>query len=231
MKKITLILAAVLIILSIMATAVFANSANPPSWRGDAGSTFQEWTFTNDYNDTNIAPDSGYINSYGIPSLSIVLGGEFAEGYIEGDFMPPETGVWDLGINGTMNISIPNSSNTSADSYKLIKVQVTYFDSSPLYAPSVFINHNALLLDSGTTWVSNEQGFPGDWMSYWSEWQITPNPTNEEITIMSSTSGSLIDQVVVDTKCVGTTVVPEPSSILALIAGIPGLLLLKRRKI
>jgi hypothetical protein len=82
MKKTTLITILALVMLSIMTAAVFAHDVNPPAWRGDSGSTFQEWTFTNDDDDTNVAPDNGYINSYGTPSLNIVLG-DFAGGYIE----------------------------------------------------------------------------------------------------------------------------------------------------
>jgi hypothetical protein len=198
---------------------LFAAAATPddlvqPSWRGSDGSTLQVWTFDDD--DNPAAPETDN-NPYGTAEATITVG-DFGEEWLDTVSFGSQTGIWDLGREGTIVLDIPNSSE--ALPYKEIWLQVTYYDSI-VKAPVVTI--------PGATFVSDqtlvvEEDDLGDWLLDQSVWRIEPNPSSEEITLTADWNGSTIDQVVVDTICI-----PEPATAIILAIGTMAAIMRRRR--
>lgn len=197
---------------------VFAASTTP-TWRGDDGSTYQQWTFDNDANPA--APPNVY-NPYGTPSATITVG-DFGEGWL--DSLPglgSMSGYWDLGSAGQISIDIPNR---PGGAYKELWVLVTYFEDMTA-APAVTVQSQGQvsILDEVTFQVEAvDTG--GAWMAYFGKWQIVPNPENERVLITGDMFGSIIDGIEIDTICV-----PEPTSLLSLLVGGSLLPILRRRR-
>lgn len=195
-----------------------------PWQRGDPGSTYQLWEFTE-----NPGPEpAAYSNPYGVPLL-LIGNGTYP------DWVPgPDQAViptWHLGsieqgadgtiteMPGTVELSIPNK--PIPNFHKLVYVQITSDKGVLANQPPVSI----------PAWTSVTSPGPiikhpyGGWYTY--NWliEIRPNPDFEQITFTFPYSTN-ISQVVVDTICV-----PEPSALASLgTSGIlMGLVALRRR--
>ena len=175
---------------------------NQPCWRGQSGSTFQEWAFSVSNNPASL-PAELVTNVYGTPTASLVLG-PFSSGYIDQDpFLGCVQGIWDLGRSGTMTFNIPN--NPSGGTYKYVQVQVTQYRDSSIYIT------NATISIAGGVEVSEQQqllrtnAIGGQWVVDRTIWRLTPSPASETIVLTAGSNGSLIDQVVVDTLSLNFT--------------------------
>ena len=203
--------------------SVTANGAQdtPPSWRGQSGSTLEQWTFA--ANSLTPAPDT-VSNPYGTPTLSISPEPVFATGWYD-TFVAYGTnqGFWDI-ARGSMSLQVPNSN--TGDLYQYIQVQVTYWlDISQ--APTFSFSPSATQIGSTATTLVSDPAGPGAWYSDLSTWLIQPSPNQDMITLLGgSANGSVIDFVSVDTLA---TSVPEPSAVVLATLGGLGLLLVLRR--
>lgn len=211
-------------------SSVSADDVAPPTWRGDPGSTFQEWEFLTS---ANPATPESVSNPYGSPSASISLGWANSDYWPE---YPPlggtgRMGVWDLGRGidpghpadiGRITLTIPNRDFTPPGSYKDIVVQVTYHKDIT-DVPTVDVP-GATPTGSSTQLVETVPDF-GAWWVIITTWHIEPNPLEEVITITGNWNGSVIDQIVVDTLCI-----PEPASLGLLLVGGVSMLARRRRK-
>jgi hypothetical protein len=174
-----------------------AEDSFAPCWRGRAGTTYQSWTFNSSSN--NPATPDSHSNTNGVASASLVTG-LGATGWRTSYF--GQTGVWDLGQNGSISLSVPNFSAPVLP-WKYVQVQVTYFDTVSFGpgAPVVSLGGGATLIN--TTNVTNVSTNVGAWKTQQTLWLIQPSPNSESVTIgcISPTRGLLIDQIVVDTRC------------------------------
>ncbi len=199
------------------ATAI-AHDLFPPLWRGQPGSTFQEWTFDTD---ANPAAPTLLNNPYGAPAATITVGAFGAGWQQQLPGLGSQTGYWDIGdaIEGAQIVlDIPN--RPVQDLYKEIWVQVTSY---------VDINQAPLVSVPGATLLGSDQAIVeqvpegGSWVLDLTKWRIEPNPSQEQIVLSAIPMfGATIDQIVVDTICV-----PEPATLLTLVVG--GIALLRRR--
>jgi len=204
MRKYLLVFAAILLLVSVV--SAFADDLNPPSWRGQAGTTWGIWEFNT--NNPNPLPDQGY-NPYGTPSTQVTPG-------LFQSWQPNwggRSGVWPL--SGEIWITIPN--NPVANPYKDIWVQLTWAEQATGNTPLVL----ATAPENTASSLVNQVALGGGWYHSTYSIRLYPNPNQETLLI---TGGINVDQLVIDTRCV-----PEPSSILALSAGLIGLVLRKRR--
>ena len=170
--------------------------------RGDAGSTWQEWTFSSNANPT--APDSSY-NPYGDVSAAIS-----GTGTIYFESYSGASGVWG---GDPLNVTLTIANNEELNNYKEIWLEVIYrLDAeSPSILPSFTTNPVATveLLSFESTPLA-----PGtiQWYSGVYHWLITPNPYSEQICLQFTGTGGYVDSVSVDTICANT--VPAPGAIL-----------------
>ncbi len=176
-------------------------AAFQPCWRGQAGSTFQSWTFAESNNPVALPPTLA-TNAYGSVAAGINFG-TFSDGYIESDpFLGCRQGIWDLGHTGMMTLSITNTSGGSGGSYKYVQVVVTQFRDT-LY------NENATVGIAGGIQVGQVQqvvgtnNSGGEWIAAKTLWRLgSPCPASESIEITAGTNGTLVDQVLVETLCI-----------------------------
>lgn len=219
---------AVLILICCMATVVAADDLFAPTWRGGPASTLQDWAFDTD---ANPADPTAYMNPYGKACMSIDFSEPFGTGWWEGSdwemVYGSKRGWWDIG-DGSMTVLIPNSPNLGPDTYKDIRIQITYWEDIS-QAPTIGISPFAEQI--GSTQITLVEAGPmgGGWYSMLTDWRLVPNPSCETITINGDPMwGTMIDAVVIDTQCV---VVPEPGSMLALASGVFGIagMVIRRR--
>lgn len=205
MNKLVSIGAIISMFLSAVASAGVVSA---PDWRGLDGTTYQEWRF--DDADNPAAPEV-IDNDYGSASASITVGFMGSGWWNDELGLGTQTGIWDIGgDDGSIVLDIDN--RPLALDYKEIYLQVTY--SQGLYASPTIDIAGAQFISSQTEFIEAD-GFGGGWYIDQSVWRITPNPSYEQIVLTGdSFSGSLIDQIVVDTYCV-----PEPTSIVLLMLG------------
>lgn len=193
------------------AGAAWADDLTPPPWRGQPGSTFQEWTFA-----TNANPAAPTIdqNGYGDPVATIDFQPPYGTGWK--DTLPgvygSKQGWWDI-ATGSIVLSIPNTGLTGPGTYKEIWIQLTYWrDIND--APSVLVDLPGAVQTFGNDPDQLIELGPvgGGWYYDLTKWRVEPNPLEEVIVITGAPfMGSQIDQIVVDTICV-----PEPASLAGL---------------
>ena len=210
MKRLTfvLILAGVL-----FASSSLADDLNPPSWRGQAGTTLQMWEFSEDVNPVMV-PDV-VDNQWGMPTATII-----------GDFPKTRWMTVDRGHEGIwktdswIELFIPNTDNTAPGSFKEIYLQMT-FDAGPGFNALVVTVPSA---DPMTLEPISVEQIPGSDYSY-GIWHIIlePNPTEEIIYIEPVYCELYVDEIVVDTRCV-----PEPTTIALL--GFGTLVLIRKKR-
>ena len=206
MRRIILVALCVLSLASISQAAMLA-----PAWRGDAGTTYQEWGFSTDANpvDADI-----YDNIYGTPIAEInpITGGTE---WKADDFFTGHTGVWLIERGSKLNLIIPNTDNTGPETSKEIWMNIIYsasgipeFLTDPMFANIELIQHENL--GSG----------------YWHDvikFTLEDNPTEETITIQPRDCTLYVDSIAIDTICI-----PEPATMSLL--GLAGLALRIKRK-
>jgi hypothetical protein len=177
-----------------------------PCWRGQAGSTVQTWRF--DTNANPAQPEAG-TNPYGGADATMVVG-PFGSGWLNRlSSLGTNTGYWDLGRTGTMTLTIPNRTDASTNSYKDVWVQVTQWQDGGIYNEYAAVSiPGATLLGGQRQLVVNGIANGGWWLDL-TRWRLAPNPVSETILITSAFNGSVIDQVVVDTRCVDVVCPPD----------------------
>lgn len=222
MESRTYLACGLLVLGMLMPVPAWGHDMVQPPWRGDEGTTYQEWRFDTD---ANPALPEVISNPYGSALAAIVLG-DYASGWQEqlpglGD----QIGYWDLGGdrgNGGGSILIDVDNRPLALEYKEVWVQVTYFrDMSQ--APTVTVPGAAYL--TGQTLLVEQVLTGGAWYLDQSIWRIEPNPDHEQILITSDPMwGSVIDQVVIDTICI-----PEPATMGLFLVGSWAVIARRRR--
>jgi len=191
------VLIAIIAITAFVASVAVADDPNAPSWRGTAGSTFQEWAFSTN---SNPATPESVSNPCGMPSAAIDYEPPFGAGWK--DSLPgvygSAQGWWDI-ARGSIVLSIINHPNVDLDVSKDIQVQVVYWDDIN-DAPSVLITPSATFVGKTTTLVETGP-VGGAWrMDLWT-FHVDPNQNSETITVEGHpTMGSQIDKIVVDTR-------------------------------
>ncbi|MBI5386697.1 MAG: DUF5011 domain-containing protein, partial [Verrucomicrobia bacterium] len=170
-----------------------------PCWRGQAGSTFQQWLFGLQGNPSALVPEI-VTNPYGASQGGIVPG-TFSSGWInQNAFYGCRQGIWDLGRSGTLTLNIPNTPAGSSDSYKYVRVQVTQYRDASLYIANAAVSIAGGTLLSQQLQTLETTTFGAQWVTELTVWRLgPPTPASEAVVITAPAGGALIDQVAVDT--------------------------------
>jgi hypothetical protein len=210
MRTLTIIALALLLVCNV----ALADDLNPPPWRGQPGTTFQLWEFSNS---TNPAAPTIDGNSYGDP-IAAILGAFPKTRWMTTD--RGQDGVWLT--EEWIQLDIPNTDVTVPNSYKEIWLQMT-FDVGTDSFPMVFTVPDADPYTLEPVLLAPDQ--VGTYT--YGIWDIIlePNPRLETIYILPRECTLYMDEIVVDTRCV---VIPEPATMLMMVLG--GIAFLIRRK-
>jgi len=199
-----------------------------PSWSGDDGTTFQQWSFSKRQwsflkrHRGPQLPDAGWVNEFGTPQLS-VYGSKWSN-KVDG-----HQGVWKFNsLRSEMIIDIPN--NPESRPLKEIWVELTWEAAGtrnciPWEAADTrnYIPDQPIIgvwADHFEKELMGEKPIDNNWTASLYKITIWPNPSAEQITIKGDIR---LDQVVVDTRCV-----PEPATLGLLIGGT--LMAIRRRR-
>lgn len=171
-----------------------------PSWRGDEGTTYQQWTF--DDNNNPAGPEV-INNDYGTASAAITVG-RFGSGWLDQlSGLGSQSGYWDLGFDcGQIVLDIDN--NPQMTLFKEVWIQVTYFEDLS-QAPTVEVPGAAYT--GGQTLMVEDGGDGAKWLLEQSKWQLSKSSGDDTIIVRSDPNrGSVVDQIVVDTYSGGCIV-------------------------
>jgi hypothetical protein len=203
---------------ALVATSAFAEPP-VPSWRGNEGTTFQEWSF--DTNNVTPAPDT-VNNPYTIGDEQVLLHIDTNHGWY--DSLSSGQGVWAL--SGEIDIVIPNSRQTNP--YKEIWLYLVWRPETDVVGTP--LTPDPFLPDAPLVAVTpfNQMTLTKQFDNIENEWHHTlfvagiwPNPPKEWITVKGNI---LVDSLSIETICV-----PEPTTIAFLTAGGLSALLLRKR--
>lgn len=183
----------------------FGIDAAPP-WRGDPGSSLQEWIFiTGGGGGAGVyfEPDGAWANTYGAPMAVFAAGAWIDGGGLSAD------GAWSGSFS---QYWIPNDPFTPAQG-KQMRIQMVWKD----VAPAASVQDVA-----GSPWACDsffDIFLLDGWVLSVQDWSA---PSHGEAEMVQITAGGLLDGVTID-----TLIVPEPASLSALVLG--ALALLRRR--
>ena len=189
---------------AILAAGSTAFAALVPEWRGTEGSTYQDWSFSND--NTTPGPDS-YDNPYGDPLLRVTPIDEWL----------PGPGAWPL--SGEIDVYIPNRPEILPE--KEIWLQLTWQPGGR--DPTPFLPDEPVVgvTPYTTMSMSRQDTALNGWTESWFVINLYPNPLEEWITIKGDI---IVDHLVIDTRCV-----PEPATIAML--GLGALVVFRRKRL
>jgi hypothetical protein len=180
----------------LLATVAPAHDLAPAPWRGERGTTYQEWRFDDDDNPS--APE--VIQNPVGGALAVITLGLFGEGWqYQLDGLGTQTGYWDLGGEGgqiVVTVPVPPWPLDSRD----VWIQVTYYRdiSQP---PTVGIDVPGAVKNAEQTLVVEAVPTGGQWLLHQSSWSMDPYPGEDHITVLADAMwGSLVDQIVVETR-------------------------------
>ncbi len=230
------------VVLSLLPSVLHANDLLPPSWRGEPGTTYQQWRFDSH---SFVSPEVA-VNPYGNPWA------DTTGGYA----VPDNTGRQGVLILNFAHMlaSVPIAPAGSAGGYAYVQFQITYLDfksqvpnwesdngrpgiyakySSPMdpydftsTPPGDLIDEQDVVLESGLALTGETYNWRL-WRSLWRVQPVTPTMTfaiGRQLTPGGSNEVNL-DDVVIDTK-----LVPEPSSFVALASLMTGFAAVIRRR-
>ena len=190
-----------------------------PDWYGQPGTTYQRWTF--DMELTEFIPPEETDNLVGMPE-AFVSKDLFTE-WINDPGIGSKTGVWSLGPEGKIDISVGYTPDTFSVQRE-IWVEVDYLDGMMSFEPGVSVDGSTLISPAGYDLVEMDasSGLVDTWMSGLYKFEQNLELPFDSIQVTSDQmTGSVIDALTVYTRPI-----PEPVSILLLSFG--GLLARKR---
>jgi hypothetical protein len=175
-----------------------ANDVIETCWRGQTGSTEQQWTFV--VSNSPAFPEAAS-NPFGLAQATLVVG-PFGKGWLnQRTGFGTNTGFWDLGRSGSITLTVPGQPNTSSGAYQYLAVEIIRWTDLGIYRPAPTLSlSNATLV--GTQQLQVGSGTLGVWMLDQSVWRLESCLDAQTLTLLAPTNGAIVDQIVVDTLCV-----------------------------
>src|SRR5205823_2440769 len=161
-----------------------------------AFATLDLWQFN-----TSANPSSANL---GDPNATAqVTVGRFGQGWHTDWSLGSATGYWDLGKNGTVQLSIPNLASPDR-SYNATLSVVQWID-NPIYTGLLNYSFSGATLVSSSSHLVETTGH-GSWVEYDTVWNLLASANPSVITITAPSKGAIFDRI---------TVVPEPTTLVA----------------
>jgi hypothetical protein len=211
------------------AVTLSGKDLQPPSWRGDPGTTFQQWEFR-DGNFTSVPPDE-FDNPFGVPFLDLVLasGATPPQAPPGGEFVTLEWDPFTFTQPDRLVIEVPN--RFEAGKSKEVWIQITYVGQNAVPVVTVTERQgsaSALLvfdrtIPAGTPPLQHEL----------SVFDFLHCPDGERIEITPLTGIGRrqlpIDEIVIDTRCTEfLEPIPEPATAIPVAAALIALVFRRR---
>jgi len=207
MKRL-LVFAALVAVLAV--STAWAEDLNPPDWRGQENTTYQQWEFGDD----SLSPAPDYASDpYPLQPPAMDIPDTWPNTVHLAEYLDMG-GVWRLESPDDIWVTIQNYENENP--LKYIWMQITYASeggtpplvlTNPVYSANI-VSDPVLL---GEHW----------YVTY--DITIEPNPPSEVIVIQPDACTTYIDEIVIDTICI-----PEPVTVCLL--GLGALALLRKRR-
>jgi hypothetical protein len=172
-----------------------ARAAEDPetSWRGQPGSSHQQWRF-----DTGSNPHTAEICQNSPADQATVAAGQFALGWqsqLPG--LGDATGFWDLGRQGRITAALPPVVTDSTDHVRYILVSVCQYQDGGIYSELATVSiAGATFVRAGVDFT--EVGTIGEWTVDQSLWRVDEGVTAGPVTITAATDGSIVDVITVE---------------------------------
>ncbi len=165
-----------------------------------------QWEFNSDAN-----PASPHLGGPG--ATAAIQVGDFGAGWHNDWGLGTATGYWDLGINGTVTLTIPNLASPS-QSYNATLSIVQWVDGFLFSGDLGYAFSGATQVGTTSTHLIESTEF-GSWVQYDTVWSLLASSEPSTITITGPSDGAIFAGI-----SARITVVPEPTTMIA------GLLLL-----
>ena len=163
------------------------------SWRGQPGSSQQEWHF-----DTGSSTPAAEVCLNSAPHSASVTPGTFALGWQnELPGLGDVSGFWDLGRSGTISAPLPGFVTEPEASVRYILVSVSQYQDGSIYSElatvsvpgATFVRTGVDLTDFGTL---------GEWTVDRTLWRVDPGASAGSVSLTSSVNGSIVDKIVLE---------------------------------
>lgn len=163
------------------------------SWRGQPGSSRQEWRF-----DTGANPLPAEVCQNSPSDKAAMAPGQFAIGWqnqLPG--LGDATGFWDLGRSGTITAALPTFVTEPGAVVRYVLVSICQYQDGGIYSQL------ATVTIPGATFRRTETDFTafgplGEWTVDRTLWRVEAGVAAGPVTITGASNGSLVDLVVIE---------------------------------
>jgi hypothetical protein len=163
------------------------------SWRGQPGSTHQEWRF-----DTGANPLTAEVCNAGAPHTATMTPGQFALGWrsqLPG--LGDASGYWDMGSSGRITTPLPSLVSEAGTSVRYILVSVCQYQDGGIYGELAAVSiPGATYVRTGVDFTAI--GAVGEWQVNQTLWRVEAGESAGQVTVTGAANGSIVDQVVIE---------------------------------
>jgi hypothetical protein len=163
------------------------------SWRGQPGSTLQEWRF-----DNGSSMPTSEVSQNTPPNSASVVPGEFALGWrSELPGLGDASGFWDLGRSGTIRTPLPDFVTAPEASVRYILVSVSQYQDGGIYSELATVSvPGAMYVRTGVDFTGF--GTLGEWTVDQTLWRVDPGSSASTVSITGSANGTIVDQITIE---------------------------------
>lgn len=163
------------------------------SWRGQPGSSLQEWRF-----DTASNPLAAEVCLNGAPHSATMAPGLFALGWQSAlPGLGDASGFWDLGSKGTISAPLPAFVTAPEPSIRYILVSVCQYQDRGIYSElGTVVVPGATYLRTGVDFT--DFGTLGEWTVDQTLWRVDAGVSAGPVSITAASNGSIVDKVILE---------------------------------
>jgi hypothetical protein len=163
------------------------------SWRGQPGSSLQEWRF-----DTGSSMPTAEVCLNSPSHTASVAPGEFALGWrSELPGLGDASGFWDLGRSGIISTPLPDFVTAPEASVRYILVSISQYQDGGIYSELATVSvPGAMYVRTGVDFTGF--GTLGEWTVDQTLWRVDPGSSAGAVSITGSANGTIVDQITIE---------------------------------